>query len=310
MTEEYPLNHEASEKKEAIIQALISGLKATHELHESLGESGTVDFQENQFGEKALTMDVQSEEKIIDELKETNIPMNLVSEEHGQFSTGENPLYTVSLDGLDGSGEYKGRRGESMYGAMVCVLEGDNPTYDDYVAAGVMIHSPNPNLLLAIKGQGVFSVDLSTGERKQISRDNDKQFSEQAVIDLDRNWPPYRQLLDKNSSNFPSNFPNMQCAFFSSAARLALFVEGKIDLGLEWTRKQNLEQAVMYAFAREVGGVMTAASGVSIGSEKYKTFRQDIHVPLIVAPNQEMASVASRRFNLPSLQSYTYDKIG
>lgn len=296
------VNHERPPRKEVITQALISGLKATHDLHESLAGSGTSDFKENQFGETALTMDVESEEKIINELKRINIPMYVVSEEHGQFSTGENPLYTVSLDGLDGSNEYKGRRGESMYGAMVCVLEGDNPTYDNYVAAGVMIHSPNPNLLLAVKDRGVFSVDLNTGERRQISRNNVKEFSEQTVIDLDIHWPPYRQLFDKNSSDFS----NMQCAFFSEAARLALFIEDKIDLGLEWTRKQNLEQAAMYAFAREIGGVMMAADGTSIGGEKFKTYRQDVHVPLIVAPNKDVASAVSKRFNLPSLQSNTY----
>lgn len=131
MIKEDHINHEDALRKEAITQVLISGLKATYELHESLGESGTSNFQENKFGEIALIMDVESEKKIIDELKKLNIPMYVVSEEHGQFATSENPEYTISLDGLDGSGEYQRKRGEGMYGAIVTILEGDNPTYDD-----------------------------------------------------------------------------------------------------------------------------------------------------------------------------------
>ncbi|MBU2632328.1 hypothetical protein KKG52_01305 [Patescibacteria group bacterium] len=295
MTKEHPMSQENQQEIEAVIQALTSGLKGTYKLHEGLGESGTTNFQENQFGETTLTMDLQSEEEIINGLKKTNLPMSVFAEEHGSFFVnGANPQYVVALDGLDGSSEYKERRGKSMYGTLACVLKGNNPTYDDYIVAGVMIHSPKPNLLLAIKGQGVFSIVLSSGEKKQIGIDTTRHFSRQTIIDLDINWQLYRQLFDENSSLFP----NMQCPFFSEAARLALFAKGKIDLGLEWTRKQNLEQPTMYAFVKELGGVMTSADGTPISNKPYKTYGQGIHVPLIVAPNQEMAIEVSKRFNL------------
>ena len=292
--------------KEEITQALISGLRSTYELHQSLGESGTKAQRLNQAGEMAMALDVQSEEKILEALRALNISMDVVSEEHGSFTIGENPSYLVSLDGLDGSGEYKAGRGQRMYGAMVSVSQHADPAYDDYIAAGVMIHSPVPQLVLAIKNQGVFTVDLDTLERRQMQRDNDKQFSEATAIDLDRNWPPYRQVLEENGQDFP----NMGCAFFSAAARVALFVEGKVDLALEWTRKGNLEHPVMYALVKELGGVMTDSNGQSIGGEHFRTFRQDTHVPLVIAPNQEMANAASSRFNLPNLESQTFDRIG
>ena len=306
---ERSINHENA-AKEVITQALISGLKSTYELHEMLGNAGTSAVGQNQLGETTLVFDMESEEKILAELRKTNIPMSIFSEEHGEFTTGVNPIYTVSLDGLDGSGEYKNKRGVSMYGAMTCVLEGDDPSYDNYVAAGVMIHSPTPTptptLLVAIKNQGIFQVDLKTGERMQIRRDNDKQFSEQTIINLDINWPPYKKLLDENNQTFP----HMQCAFFSEAAVLALFAQGKIDVDLEWTRKGNLEQPVMYAFVHELGGVMTRGDGISLGSEQFRTFKQNTHVPLIVAPNQDMATAVSKRFNLDALQSNNYTRIG
>lgn len=287
-------------------QALVSGLRSTYKLHQNLGEAGTEDQQLNSAGEMAMALDVQSEEQITKALSALNIPMVVFSEEHGQFTIGEKyPRYLVSLDGLDGSGEYSREHGKGMYGAMAAVLRGIGPVYENYLAAGVMIHSPIPHLYLAVKGKGVFDVDLETLERRKIQRDNNKKLSRQTSIDLDRNWEPYGQVLERNQ-----DFPNMGCAYFSAAARIALFVEGKVDLALEWTRKGNLEHPVMYALARELGAVMTDARGVSLAREKFRDFGQISHVPVIIAPNYGMARAASARFNLWNLESQIFTRIG
>lgn len=280
--------------KELFTDALIAGLKAAHELHEGIGDAGRLDFQQNQFGETALTLDIQSEEAIISKLREINIPLKVLSEEHGEFDIGEDPEYIVVLDGLDGSGEYKEHRGSAMYGTMVSILEGNNPKYSDYVICGMMIHSPKPQLFLAIKGGGCFSVDIETGERELLKRKEIQEFSERSIVDLDVYWGPYKILYDNNKGKYP----NLQCAFFSSAARCALFLKGEIDIGLEWTRKGNLEQSTSFGLIREFGGVITTADGVGIGDKDFRSFAQTEHIPLIVAHSQEETAQVSQQFNL------------
>lgn len=296
---ELNLHNETLLIKEQLTDALIAGLKATHELHERIGDAGRSDFQQNQFGETALTMDVQAEETVVSSLRETNIPIKVLSEEHGEFDIGENPEYTVVLDGLDGSGEYKEQRGTAMYGTMVSVLEGINPRYDDYIVCGMMIHSPKPQLFLAIKDGGCFSIDIETGERKLLEMKEIQEFSERSIVDLDIYWGPYKILYDNNKDKYP----NLQCAFFSAAARCALFLVGKIDIGLEWTRKGNLEQPTIFGLIKELGGVMTTANGIGIGEKDFRSFSQIEHIPLIVAHSQEAATRVSQRFNLNGIRN-------
>lgn len=285
------------EAQERIISALVTGLGDTYKLHESLGESGVEDFQQNPYGERALAMDVQAEKSVISALEELNISFEFFSEEHGRFTLGKKPKFVVSLDGLDGSAEYKDKRGVTMYGTMASVLRGANPTYDDYLACGIMIHSPLPELFLAVKDQGCFSVDLETGKRRLLRRRDEDDFSDDILIDLDTNWPPYKQVLD----NCQPIFPNMQCTYFSQAARTALFARGEIDIQLDWTRKGNLEQPTTYGIVRELGGVMVTTDGISLGRRRFKTFGQDTHTPLIVAPSQGLAEQVIQKLNLTNL---------
>lgn len=294
---ELRVDNETTITKEQLVSALIAGLKAAYELHERLGDTGRSDYKQNQFGETALTMDVQAEEEVLSVLRETPISLQVLSEEHGELIIGEKPEYTVILDGLDGSEEYKEKRGKAMYGTMVSVLRGTNLGYDDYLVCGIMIHSPIPKLFLAVKGEGCFLVNVETAERRPLQKKKVEDFSARNIIDLDTYWQPYKTLHEENKDTFP----NLQCAFLSAAARSALFLEGKIDIGLEWTRKGNLEQATTYGLVKELGGVMTDADGIDIGSKPFKTFGQERHIPLIVALSQKVAKQVSERFNLGSL---------
>lgn len=282
-------------QEQLLVNAVIKGLADTYCLHESLGDAGRSNMQLNPFGEMALAMDVQAEEAVLAALKDTQLSFQVFSEEHGSFTQGENPQYTVVLDGLDGSDEYKKRRGTSMYGTMTSMLSGINPTYDDYLVSGIMIHSPSPRLFLAIKNQGCFLVDVQTGARSPVDKRLPKQLSPQTPIELDLNWKPFKNLFDKE---LPFN---LACPFFSQAAHTARFLDGTIDVELEWTRKGNLEQAVSYGLVREVGGVMVTPDGVSIGNERFKTFRQEGHYSLIIATDQNLAMAVSQGLNLRSL---------
>lgn len=79
------------------------------------------------------------------------------------------------------------------------------------------------------------------------------------------------------------------------------FIEGKIDVALEWTRKGNLEQPVAYGLVKEVGGEMTTTNGLSMGGNKFITFGQDKHMPLVIARSQNIAQIISQALNLGKL---------
>lgn len=214
---------ELTPTEQEIVTAVTEGLKASYKIHESLGEGGRSSVQPNQFGETALVIDIQAEEAVLKTLKQTSSSFQIFSEEHGKFNWGGDPQYTVMLDGLDGSDEYKKGRGIRMYGTMASVLRGSDPAYDDYLVSGIMIHSPHPRLFIAVKGNGCFVEDVQTGVRTRLRKSAPKEISGQTKIDLDTNWDPFRRLLDANRNIYP----NMQCAFLSEAARCALLLKEK-----------------------------------------------------------------------------------
>ena len=297
MTTEADRNREISPKEEEFVAALINGLKSTYLLHEKLGDMGKTVFQQNKFGETALVMDVQAEEAVIDSFRERNISFQVFSEEHGEFIVGRSPRYLVVVDGLDGSDAYKKERGKAMYGTMAGILGGANSIYGDYLVSGIMIHSPIPKLFLAIKGKGCFLIDVATGERKALQKPSSEGFSKRRTIDLDINWPPYGKLFN----TWHEKFPGLQCAHFSAAARCALFIQDDIDVALEFTRKSNLELAVMYGLVREVGGVMVMVDGEDIGNKPYRTFEQTRETPLIIASTKSSAEQVSKKLKLKNI---------
>jgi fructose-1,6-bisphosphatase/inositol monophosphatase family enzyme len=294
MTSEIPIKREFPPTKEDIAEVVIDGLLKTYKLHEDLGEDGKADLTQNQFGDMALEMDVKAEEALLDSLKRLNIPLQVFSEEHGKFTQGNYPAHSVILDGLDGSAEYKEKRGESMYGAMISVLEGADPRYNDYLVCGIMIHSPKPQLFIAVKEEGCFKVDMETKQRKLLKIKEAEELTGKSIIDLDTNWSVLRDVYENPETQH--SFPRMQCAYFSQAARTALFLNGDIDIQLEVTRKGglalmgNLEMPSTFGLVKELGGVMVAADGESLGNQKFTQFAQDgSNLPIVVASSRSLA---------------------
>ena len=72
-------------------QIIFLALRRAYEVHENLGSRGEELIQKNQFGETALRIDIEAEEAVINVLKENNIPIRIISEEHGQIDIMPNP---------------------------------------------------------------------------------------------------------------------------------------------------------------------------------------------------------------------------
>src|SRR3989344_3344288 len=92
-------------------EIMISVLRAAYQVHESLDERGEEVVFKNQFGDTALRVDVEAENAVIDFLKKWNVPIRIISEEHGQIDISDEPKYLGILDGLDGSNRYLAARG-------------------------------------------------------------------------------------------------------------------------------------------------------------------------------------------------------
>src|SRR5689334_15712201 len=96
---------------EQLENIVINALYEAYQVHEDLGETGKQLVQKNQFGDTALKVDIEAEQVILTTLREAQLSIRVISEEHGTVDIGDNPIYLGILDGLDGSGVYKSLRG-------------------------------------------------------------------------------------------------------------------------------------------------------------------------------------------------------
>ncbi|MCX6785483.1 MAG: NUDIX domain-containing protein [Candidatus Komeilibacteria bacterium] len=265
------------QEREALINAAKIGLERTFLNQQSLGEAGKTKIKKNEFGDTALRADIEAEEKIIEALKSLNIPLIVVSEEHGRFVIGENPKYLAVLDGLDGTAAYIAEKPQdSRFGTMLGIFKGDDPTYDDYLFGGVMEQSEG-KLYFAEKGSGSFVKAGSQTERIQSDHKQDLNAGE--IIYVDENFTINRQTFSERLGGFKITSPESSAVCYTDVA------EGKVPLTLECTRKNNLEIAAAFALLKEAGGDIVDLQGNSLGKQKYLAFGQKDNLPVMAAAN-------------------------
>jgi len=271
---------ESRENFETIKESVIMSLKEAFKIHESLGASGEELLEKNQFGETALRVDIESEKAILDFLRKQNLPIKVVSEEHGVTEIGNNPQYLGVLDGLDGSSVYKKERGTGRYGTMFSIFKSADPTYDDYIASGIMEHSTG-RLFIASKNGGASIIHNE--ETTPIHTDTRTELDQNMIINID-------EYFDLNKKTFTEKLQGFktQCLKASSAHYMSV-ADGEAGLALECTRKGNLEIAIAYGLVKEAGGVIVDMDGNSLGDKKYLEFGQKEQQPIITAANNELA---------------------
>jgi fructose-1,6-bisphosphatase/inositol monophosphatase family enzyme len=271
-------------------QIAINALRNAYQVHEQLGNEGEELVQKNRFGDTALKMDIEAEKAIIDTLREGQVPIRIISEEHGTVEITDNPLYLGLLDGLDGSNVYKSARGRGRYGTMFGIFSNLDPTYDDYLFSGIMEHSTQ-RLLFATKGNG--SHLLNDNKRLPIQSTDTAQLNQQTRIYVDESFEINKETFSAKLREFKTIY------LASSAVYYADVASGNADLVLECTRKGNLEIAIAYGLETEAGAVMITLDGVSLKGQKYLEFGQDRYIPVITASTKELAQrlIEYIRFN-------------
>lgn len=264
----------------------IIALKNAHNVHQKLGKKGESLIQKNPFGEASLRMDIEAEKAVIEIFKEKNIPIKIISEEHGEIIIGKNPVYLSILDGLDGTSVYKSARGKGRYGTMLGIFSNLNPKYKNYVFSGIIEHSTN-KLFFATKNKGSFL--LERGIKKSIFSSSCNELNNKTKILADIG-------LDKslNITLMHDFFISKLNSFvikdvMSSATGYADLASGVVDLVLEGTRKRNLEMASAFGLVNESGGVMITEDGISVENKLYWELGQDKHIPIISASSLKLA---------------------
>ena len=219
---------------EQLERIALTALEKSYEIHQKLGISGEELIQKNQFGETALRIDIEAEKTIIDVLTEANVPIRIISEEHGTIEISNNPIYLGVLDGLDGSNVYKKERGKGRYGTMFGIFSNLDPEYSDFIFSGVMEHSTK-RLFYAVNGKGCFLIDNG---KTRIKCSNCKILNKNTNIYVD-------EFFDKafNTTFIYETYLSKLGGYKllhgnSSAVHYVDLASGKADLVLECTAKR------------------------------------------------------------------------
>jgi fructose-1,6-bisphosphatase/inositol monophosphatase family enzyme len=292
------------------------GLANAYQIHQDLGESGAEARTKNQFGDEALAVDVMSEKVCIDSLQElandVGATITVHSEEHGRFlikptgniSQSKDLKFTAVIDGIDGSAVYKSSRGIGLYGTMFALFDGDDPAYDDYLSAGLVIPSKQ-EILLATNGAGVSCINaVEKTLSRQVTTDAVARLSVGALVFVDDRFPD----LQLDAKHYDYHYIN-QRAFGdplrsagyrvvdlgSTAAACYLIATGQALLLGDATRKGNLEYATMHAIIKEAGGAMAAFDPKAktfepIGPKSFLSWGQDRHIPTVTVANDQVLS--------------------
>lgn len=259
-------------------------LKAAKKAHDDLGLAGEDAIQKNKFGDTSLRVDIEAENAVLNTFRGKNVPIKIISEEHGNVLIGNNPQYLGMLDGLDGTGVYKKERGKGMYGTMLGVYEGVDPSYSDYIYGGIFIHSKN-QLYFATKGKGGFVVEKNHKTSLHCSKKTNLDDSVIICADLNYDLVYKTDVLTTLMKKFKSYNILVTRSY---AAHYADLVLGKVDAVIGFTRKDDLEVASAFPLILEAGGVVIDENGKSLAGQKYNKMREKEYSLFISAGTLEL----------------------
>ncbi len=260
----------------------IDALKNSKKKVDELGNSGLNKVINNQFDEMSLVGDIEAEKVVIQTLRDAQMPIRIISEEHGTIDITDNPIYLGILDGIDGTNSYKKNIKDGRYGTMFGIFSNIDPVYDDYLFGGVMEHTTN-KLYYASKQNGCRI--LEGNKIIGIKYPNKTEFNQEIKIYIDEPFDILEETFRSRLKGYNIQTHEASCVQFVD------LVSGITDLTLQCTRKHNLEIAIAYGMLKETDCSIVTLDGQSIGPKKYLEFGQekDEHIPIIAASTYELA---------------------
>jgi fructose-1,6-bisphosphatase len=131
---------------------------------------------ENCSGEEQLKLDVLADTIIMEQLKHSELCSTIASEEQEELASFPSPRgkFIVAYDPLDGSSLVDANL---TIGSIFGIWEGDTligRTGNEMVAAAYAIYGPRVELVVAIKGAGVFNFEMNDVGEFMLTRWNEK----------------------------------------------------------------------------------------------------------------------------------------
>ncbi len=276
---------------ERLTEIVKDALARATQVHDQLGRDGLLEVRLSPVGEVSLECDILCEQTVLETLAEAGISGTTYTEEHGIVPLGTGAGLTVTLDGLDGTARYKTAPGQERYATMLAVLDGDDPTYDDYLVCATKEHATG-RLFWCTRGSGTWVEEA--GRTTQLRVADIKELADVRWAYLDQYWPVNQRFYQGGLPGLEFVYRKASCIYYEDLA------VGAAHLVLECTRKRNLELACGYGLVREAGGATVTPDGNSLGLRRYRSFAQlgaegDVHIPVVSACSRALAAETLER---------------
>ena len=203
----------------------------------------------NTKGAKTIEMDALMEQKLIEYVKQHNLPVKIYSEEIGVVDVHPHPEYLMCFDPLDGSTNYRVGKNLLPYGVLIAVFQGLYPRFSEVIAAGA---------LEATLGQIFFY-------------DGEKTFDEQhKPVVLKKNWPIDKSTpiyVDLHRRAYYDMYLNVVEKLYirnaGSTVGNLFYTLSNVSCGMGHPRIKPEEVGAVYGLLKGAGGIVIDHTGKS-----------------------------------------------
>lgn len=248
--------------------------------------------------EEALRMSVYFERIMMDSLGQLPYKFLVRSRQNVDIEVNahmDGPRYLATMEGLSGSKEHQEQQVGADYGPMFAIFSNDNPTFDDYVASGLMLLSSG-EMLLAKKDGGATGESVRTGERFKVKSDQMAELDEDAIVFVDQpsvsashsRYDVIRRT-DSDVRKLERVLGVRSLGAGSSVANIAAIAKGAATLTVGAIRTDDLEFNSGYGILKEAGAAIQTQNGKNIGTERMLGFGQNEPQMVIAAANSLVA---------------------
>ncbi len=189
--------------------------------------------------------------------KNSKLPAILYSEETGKLVLTNNPQYTVAIDDLDGTENYRRGHGSLPFCTVVAIFDSTSPCFKDAIVAGVIEHNSG-NTWIAIRGNGTYF------NGNKITKMKNKKINRLTLIAVNHHG------AQKNVVKLKRIHHDAWVKDFGAAAfHLAGVSSGMFDAYVSSAWQKAHELGAGYLLVKESGGAITDLKGKPIDKVKF-----------------------------------------
>jgi len=242
---------------EKLNKIVIDALFQAHNVLLSLKTQRIERIVDNTSGHDITTSaDITISKTLIEYFRATKIPAILFSEESGKKCFSERPRFLITIDELDGTGNYYRGRDTLPFCTAVTIFDSTTPTFSNAIAAGIIEHKSG-YIWTAGRKKGCFLNDQPVRVSGSGTLDRDTLI----IIDHYASSGEIHKLKDLYTVSWVKDFG-------SAALHLAGISSGIFDAYISSAQKAH-ELGAGFLIILEAGGCITNFSGASIANLHY-----------------------------------------